>query len=355
MTDMPNPKRYDYQTLLGFIQQLFEKAGADTEVARVVTRVLLEGDLLGHHTHGVNLVSRYIAGILAGDTQADGRKFEQLSAKGVSGLFDGHYVLGPYCVSKALDFAVQGATAHGLGMAVVRRSSHIGCLAAYLKPITDQGLVAIIYSSDPSVACVSAHGGIEPIYTPNPIAAGIPTDGEPILLDVSMSTITLGLVGQCRQAGKKLPHPVVMSNTGQLTDDPEAFSTTPPGSILPLGGQAFGHKGFALGILVEALTSALAGHGRKDAPQQWGASVTVMAIDPEFFGGLESFTAETSFLSGLILESRAVDPQRPVRLPGQAGLKLREARLRDGLELSQAVLADLNRTAQSLQLAPLTH
>ncbi|MFW0754807.1 hypothetical protein ACN1C3_08630 [Pseudomonas sp. H11T01] len=65
------------------------------------------------------------------------------------------------------------------------------------------------------------------------------------------------------------------------------------------------------------------------------------------------FTAETSFLSELILNSRAVDPQRLVRLPGQAGLKLREERLRDGLELSEAVVVDLNRTAEHLHLAPL--
>ncbi|MCP2937977.1 Ldh family oxidoreductase, partial [Salmonella enterica subsp. enterica serovar Typhimurium] len=76
------------------------------------------------------------------------------------------------------------------------------------------------------------------------------------------------------------------------------------GSILPLGGQAFGHKGFALALLVEALTSGLAGHGRKDAPDQWGASATALVIDPRMFGGLEAFLDETSFLGGLVLASR---------------------------------------------------
>ncbi|MFP3526971.1 Ldh family oxidoreductase, partial [Pantoea sp. SIMBA_072] len=83
---------------------------------------------------------------------------------------------------------------------------------------------------------------------------------------------------------------------GQLSDDPVDFFTRPQGSILPLGGQGFGHKGFALALLVEALTSGLAGHGRKDAPEQWGASATAVVIDPRFFGGLEAFTDETSFL-----------------------------------------------------------
>jgi len=345
---------FNVQALTTFVERLFERAGADAEVAQVVTRVLLEGELLGHRTHGLNLVSRYIGGIQEGKVKARAQVLEQVTDSGIASVFDGHYLLGPYCVSRALDCAAKGATAQGIGIAVVRRASHIGCLAAYLKPFTDQGLVAMVYSSDPSVGLVCAHGGIDPIYTPNPIAAGIPTQGEPILLDVSMSTVTLGLVGQCRDAGSRLPHPVLVSNDGQLSDDPVDFFTRPQGSILPLGGQAFGHKGFALALLVEALTSGLAGHGRKDAPEQWGASATAVVIDPRFFGGLEAFTDETSFLGRLVLASRPLDPARPVRLPGQAGLALRRQALQQGVSLSPQLLADLDRLAGQLQLPALS-
>lgn len=157
--------RYNVQTLTTFVEQLFMKAGADVEVAQVVTRVLLEGELLGHRTHGLNLVSRYIDGVLSGQVKARAQALEQVADSGVSSLFDGHYVLGPYCVSRALDCAAAGATKQGIGIAVVRRAAHIGCLAAYLKPYTDQGLLAIVYSSDPSAGLVCAHGGIDPVYT----------------------------------------------------------------------------------------------------------------------------------------------------------------------------------------------
>jgi LDH2 family malate/lactate/ureidoglycolate dehydrogenase len=351
---MTQTTHYNVQALTTFVERLFEKAGADAEVAQVVTRVLLEGELLGHRTHGLNLVSRYIDGMLGGQVKARAQVLEQVSDSGISSLFDGHYVLGPYCVSRALDCAAKGATSQGIGIAVVRRAAHIGCLAAYLKPYTDQGLVAMLYSSDPSVGLVCAHGGADPVYTPNPIAAGIPTQGEPILLDVSMSTVTLGLVGQCRDAGSRLLHSVLVSNDGQLSDDPRDFFTSPQGSILPLGGQAFGHKGFALALLVEALTSGLAGHGRKDAPDQWGASATAVVIDPQFFGGLQAFTDETSFLGRLILASRPLDPERPVRLPGQAGLALRRQALEQGASLSSQLVADLDRLAGQLQLPALS-
>jgi LDH2 family malate/lactate/ureidoglycolate dehydrogenase len=43
-----------------------------------------------------------------------------------------------------------------------------------------------------------------------------------------------------------------------------------------------------------------------------------------------------------------------VRLPGQAGLKLREQALRDGVSLSQKVLDELNKPAGQLQLPTLS-
>lgn len=138
---MTQATHFNVRALTTFVEQLFEKAGADAEVAQVVTQVLLEGELLGHRTHGLNLVSRYIGGMLEGTVKARAQALEQVSHSDVSSVFDGHYLLGPYCVSRALDCAAKGATAQGIGIAVVRLASHIGCLAAYLKPYTDRGLV----------------------------------------------------------------------------------------------------------------------------------------------------------------------------------------------------------------------
>ena len=77
---------------------------------------------------------------------------------------------------------------------------------------------------------------------------------------------------------------------------PETYYT-PPGSVLPLGGPDLGYKGFALGLLVEALTSAMGGHGRADEPKQWGASVFLQVMDPAAFGTRDSFIHEVEWLA----------------------------------------------------------
>ena len=128
-------------------------------------------------------------------------------------------------------------------------------------------------------------GELREVYHYRP-AATAREQGDPVLLDVSTSTTTNGLTGRLKGEGAVLGHPWLLDAAGQPTPDPAALFTDPPGSILPLGGLDSGHKGYALGLLVEALTAALGGFGRADASEGWGAAVFLQVIDPAAFGEL---------------------------------------------------------------------
>ncbi|MCI0511181.1 LDH2 family malate/lactate/ureidoglycolate dehydrogenase [Chromohalobacter marismortui] len=342
---------YAATPLTELLTALFQEAGATAEVAATTADVLVEGDLLGHHTHGIKLAHGYLQDLKAGKANGDPETLEMTESSPVAAVIDGHYVLGPYLVRHALEHAAQAAEGFGIGIVTLKRSHHIACLAAYLRPLVERHLVPVILSSDPAVASVAPYGGTTPVYTPNPLAIGIPGRDNPMLIDVSMSSITNGTVNKTRAEGGKLAHPAILTHRGTVSDAPEDFFTTPPGSILPLGGQAFGHKGFALGLMVEALTSALGGFGRKDAPTQWGASATVMVIDPARFGGIDAFVEETDFLTQRCLESERVDPEVAVRLPGQSGLAKRQRYLRDGIPLPEDVVVSLRKAIADSALA----
>ena len=118
-----------------------------------------------------------------------------------------------------------------------------------------------------------------------------------------------------------------------MSDDPEQLYTDPPGSILPLGGVEFGYKGFGLSILMEALTSALAGHGRADKPGQWGGSVFLQILDPARFGGDAAFRRETQFFADACQASTPRPGQKSVRLPGENALAARRKQLAEGVTL----------------------
>lgn len=79
-------------------------------------------------------------------------------------------------------------------------------------------------------------------------AAGLPTSGDPILIDTSSSITSMGFAKQEMQAGRKLPGAWVIDHAGNTTDDPNALYAEPKGALLPLGGLDAGYKGFGLGL-----------------------------------------------------------------------------------------------------------
>ena len=54
-------QRYAAGELIAFASGLLARAGLDTEMASDVADVLVEGDLLGHDTHGLALLAPYLA------------------------------------------------------------------------------------------------------------------------------------------------------------------------------------------------------------------------------------------------------------------------------------------------------
>ncbi|MEP6702121.1 MAG: Ldh family oxidoreductase, partial [Betaproteobacteria bacterium] len=338
---------YRADDLVRFAQELLSRAGLATQPAADVSAVLVDGDLLGHSTHGLQLLGAYLRELEANTMLKSGVP-RILAERGATQHWDGQRLPGPSLVLRALDSAAELARTQGTGTVVIRRSHHIGCLAAYLKRATDRRLMMILSCSDPAVASVAPHGAITPVFTPNPIAAGIPTSGDPILLDISASLTTNGMTNRLHQEGRKLPHPWIQDNAGNATDDPAVLFTDPKGTLLPTGGIDAGHKGFGLALLIEALTGGLAGHGRADPSDGWGATVYVQIIDPDAFAGGDSFNRQTDWL---VAACRGATP-RPgverVRMPGERGLALYRKQLAEGVELYPGILDGLRPWSERL-------
>ena len=334
------PQRYRAPDLLAFATALLTRTGLASDRAAVVAEVLLEGDLLGHSTHGLDLLAPYLRELESGKMAREGKP-DTLSDLGSAITWDGRMLPGPWLVRTAIATARSRLATHHVVTVAIRRSHHIGCLQAYLKEVTDAGFFILLTCSDPAAAGVAPHGGVSSRITPNPLAAGIPTEHEPILIDVSMSATTNAMTRRVAAKGARLPGPWVVDADGRATDDPAVLFGERPGAVLPLGGLDLGHKGFALALLVEALTSGLAGHGRADGPRDWGASVFIQLIDPDAFGGRLAFMRETSHLADICRSTPVAPGKPPVRLPGEAALARRRRQLREGVVLHPGALPAL--------------
>jgi L-lactate dehydrogenase len=335
--------RYDAAALTRFAATAFERAGQPPDRALCLAEVLVEGDLMGHDTHGLALLLPYLEACASGDMALSGEP-EIISATPVVQAWGGRKLPGPWLTRQAIGWASDAAATFGIGAVSIAQSHHIACLAAYGPPVATAGRMLLLSCSDPATASVAPWGGTRRIYTPNPLAAAWPTPEGPVLVDVSMSITTNGMTGRKRAAGELFDHPWLLDGDGTPTRDPNAFWADPPGSLLPLGGTEAGHKGFALGLLMEALTSGLAGVGRAVAPTGWGASVLAMVIDPAKFGGTAAFLAETGWMADAV-RSNPPRPGMAPRMPGSQAMARRARALAEGLALHPAIPPALAKVA----------
>lgn len=339
--------RHDSGSLIRFAHALLVGAGVREDIAQDVADILVEGDLLGHTTHGLAQLPGYLSELEKGTMARDGAPSVVMSRPAAI-TWDGHRLPGPWLTLRALEAASAMAATQGTGTVIVRRSHHIACLAAYLPRATEHGLMAIISCSDPSGASVAPFGAVTPVFTPNPLAAGIPTGADPILLDISASYTTNGLTGRLHQAGEKLPHPWLQDAQGNPSNDPAVLADTPRGTLLPLGGLEAGHKGFALALLIEAMSSGLAGLGRADPSEGWGATVFVQVLDPAAFGGREAFARQMSWLVDACHEARPRPGGAKVRMPGERGLASMREQRSAGVVLHPTIMPALAQWALKL-------
>jgi LDH2 family malate/lactate/ureidoglycolate dehydrogenase len=215
--------RYEAAELAPFAAALFVAAGLSTERAAIVAELLLEGDLMGHSTHGLQLASRHLQGVKNGAIAPEGEPDVVVDA-GASLTWDGCYLPGPWLVRKAMAVAFERVAIHPVVTVVIRRAGHIGCLAAYPRLAAERNLMMLLASSDPAVRVVAPHGSPEPRYTPNPIAAGWLTRGEPVVIDTCPSTTTAGMAARLERTGERCGGNWFIDPQGLATDDPTGLS-----------------------------------------------------------------------------------------------------------------------------------
>lgn len=337
--------------LEAFARALFEAAGLDADKADTLAQLLVLTDALGRRTHGLAMAPLYLAELAKG-TMARSGEPEVVTQRGVVALWDGGYLPGQVVVARAIDWALPRAAEYGIAAVTIRRSHHIGCLAALALRAVEQGFVALIANSDPAGARVAPYGGTEALFTPDPFAIGYPGTPNPVLVDICASITTTSMTRQKVAEGTSFAQPWLLDHAGVPTADPRVLEhTTQRGSLQLIGGLDHGHKGFGLALMVEALSQGLAGHGRLDAPKRWGGNTYVQIIEPDLFAGRDAFAAQMDHFGDRCRSNRPIDAARPVRLPGDAATRALTAARRDGITYDDTTWAALARAAAPLGVA----
>ncbi len=327
----------DRAPLADFAADLLVRAGMEADKAAVTAAVLVEGDMIGHETHGLQLLHWYIESLGDGSLNGQG-SYEVVADKGSAFVWDGRLLPGAWLLTEALDQACARVAEHGIVAAAIRNSHHTCALSAYMRAVTERGYIVQLSASNPAAARVAPYGGTRPVLTPNPIAMGFPTSGDPFLIDVSSSITTTTMTQLLAKRGERYPEAWGLTAEGEPTDDPREI-TERGGSMMPLGGALKGHKGYGLALIVDLLGQGLSGKGRANTaqPGPLAQSAFLQVIDPAFFAGLDAFTEQSDWLA----EACRSNPPAPwakgaVRVPGDSAAAKRRAALAGGVPVAEA-------------------
>ena len=339
---------FTHSQLMKFCTEIFLSLNMDNEKALDTSEILIEADMMKHSTHGVRLLPLYIKDIELGNMKVNGQE-KVLKDTGSCLTWDGKLLPGTWLTKKGLKTAAERAQNFGVATVSISNSHHNGALAAYMLPIVNKGLIPIIKSSVPSSATVAPFGGTKALFTPDPMAMAYPTNDSPVIIDISASITTNNMISDKISKNELFDFDCLLTSDGLPTNDPNEVRNN-NGTVMPLGGMEYGHKGYGLALGIEALSQGLSGSGRSKKPKTMNLSTFIQVIDPEAFSGLDFFKKEMSFLAQQCLANPPTNPNRKVRLPGQNALKSRKKSLKEGISLGQETVVILEEIAEKFKI-----
>jgi LDH2 family malate/lactate/ureidoglycolate dehydrogenase len=338
--------RLPHDELIRFSQAILQSLGSPVEEAGLVARLLIDANLSGHDSHGVIQIPGYLEAYAEG-LIIPGTHFSRERDTPATAVLDGHWGFGHRLALDGIQLAIEKAALCGISAVGAYHCYHVGHLGAYVQRAAEAGMIGMMMVNDGGGGQrVVPYGGIAGRLSTNPLAIGLPTGTmHPFVLDISTSVVAEGQARLKHVRGERMPLGWMIDALGRPTADPGEFLRN-TGSLLPLGGEV-GYKGFGLALAVEMLAGILgrAGYSRTPLPP-YNNGLFLVVIDIRRFLPLDDLTAEVQDLIRYIKSSPRQAGAEEIRFPGEQAARLRQQRLRDGIEIDQATWERLKTIAR---------
>ena len=344
-----------WELIGGFMTDAFAAAGVPREDAAICADVLMESDRRGIESHGCNrfkpiYMDRIDAGILNPVTE-----YEVLKDTPTTLVADAHDGMGMVASYRAMNSILDKAEKMGMGMAVLRNSSHYGIAGYWATMATKRGMIGITgTNARPSIAPTF---GVENMLGTNPLTFAFPTDEEfPFVLDCATSITQRGKIEYYARSGKDTPAGMVIGHDGQvMTDSTQILKDLTAGraALAPLGGigeELAGYKGYGYATVVEILSAALqAGSflkalGGVDADgkkQPYHLGHFFIVINPAFFCGEEQFRKITGDILRDLRASAKAPGEERIYTAGEKEYLIWQERKDKGVPVGETVQKEL--------------
>lgn len=303
---------------------------------KIILGVLMYAQLRGNNQGVVKLIGRG----LPKNSQAKEITVDKQTKLSV--LLNGNNNNGMVVLTKAMNFAVKKAKSHGIGIAGTNNTNtSTGAIGFFANEIAKLGYIGFVFAGSPET--VAMHGSFEPIFGTNPIAIGVPTTNDPIVLDMATAAMAYYGLIEAKTAGRSIPADIAYDSEGHLTSDP---TKAMDGALKSFDKN---YKGAGLSMIVEILTGPLVRAsftGVGDTAQNWGNLILV--LDPELLTDREEFKRQVTQLAQRVKNTKMLSGVREIRVPGERGNALTKEHRESGeIEIEDNLLKQLKNVGRS--------
>ncbi len=340
-----------YQKHRAQIEAILRSWGMPADSADRTAEVIAWADLHGIDSHGLSTLTVYHARWKKGRVNLAARP-RIIRETPVSALIDGDAGLGHPTSRLAMETAIAKAKKIGMAISLVRNSVHFGPCGFYTQMAAAAGLIGVVTTSTSNIQVAPA-GGKEARLGTEPLSFAAPgRDGQPFLLDMATTTTAAGKIRNRFNEGLPTPPGWLVTRDGLPSTDP-LEAAQKGGSLTPLGGSPEGsyHKGYGLAVMVDILSSCLAGSTLITSPmhmkQPFGQDIShfFMAIDPGLFRDIDDFRNDVADLCDALRSTTPMDPDQPVMVAGDPERHMAIERRASGIPVGKGLLEKIRAIA----------
>ncbi len=340
--------------LRAFIRASFVACDLPAADAEKIAGLMVEADLIGADNHGVFRLPQYVRRIRAGGV-ATRPSITVIKETDSTALVDGTNAMGHLVMSRAAELAIEKASQRGVAWVGARNSNHAGPAALYASMPLKRDMIGI-YIAVGNANHMPPWGGIDMLLSTNPIAIAVPAlEEKPIVLDMATSVAAYGKVKGAAQRGETMPVGWMMDRKGQPLTDPKRADE---GFVLPIGE----YKGYALALMFGLLAGTLNGAAmgsdvidfNADDKSATNTGQLIIALRVDAFGPVEHFKRQVDRVIREMRGSARLPGVDTIRLPGEQSHRRHAERSATGIPLHPNLVAQLDKMADMLKIAPLS-
>lgn len=326
--------KIELKELERLVRNAIEKYGYTDDEVDSVLGMLMYAQLRGNNQGIVKLIGKGIP------KHKDCKALVIEKETETSALINANLTMEAVVMDQAVELVVKKAKK--MGIAVVGThygAGSSGAIGYWSRKVAEQGLVAITMSSYPFNS-VPPYGSYEPLFSTNPIAWGIPTPEEPIVLDMSSSAISyFGLV-EAKTKGIQVAEDIGYDKDGNETTDPE--------EIMDGATRSFdrGFKGAGLALMVQIIGGALVGADFHN--ESYNDGNIIIAINPDTLAGTDYLLSEVTKIKTAMKKAKRLPGFDEIMVPGERGDKIMKQIIDSGeIEVEDNLLKELRKFADN--------